>query len=172
MRIGINLDNTICRTDEEILKYEKPYLRKRRILHEDLWNDSLYRIRFLEKNLKDIYRTATIKLGIKSAIKYLRQNHEVFIITSRDDSIVEEIQNDTIKYLIRENIVVDGIFFNIKDKLKLCKEEKIDVLIDDDKSIFKKIRTKKIKCILYDDKEQAKEVENRLTRWSEINKLI
>lgn len=172
MRIGINLDNTICKTDEEILKYEKPYLRKRRILHEDLWNDSLYRIRFLEKNLRDIYKTATLKPGIKSALKYLKQKNEVFIVTSRDDFFVEEIQNDTIKYLIRESIVVDGIFFNIKDKLKLCKEEKIDVLIDDDVTILKKIRTKKIRCILYDDKERFKEIEDRITSWMKIHKSI
>ena len=73
MRIGIDLDNTICRTNEQIEKYEKIYLRKKKLDRELLWNDDILKRDFLTNNLEDIYNSASIKSGVKGALKYLQK---------------------------------------------------------------------------------------------------
>lgn len=172
MRIGINLDDTLCKTQDAIKIYEKQFLKIRKITSEDLWNDRIYRLRFFNKHLKEIYTSTKVILGIKMALKYLRKNHEVFIITQRDDTHYPTARMDTLKYLIKNHIIVDGIFFNCYDKGKICKMEKLDILIDNDITLIPKLNKKNIRCILYDEKDQHKEIEDRITSWVKINKVI
>lgn len=173
MRIGIDLDNTICRTNEQIEKYEKMYLRKKKLDRELLWNDDILKRDFLTNNLEDIYNSASIKSGVKGALKYLqKKNHEIFIVTSRNDKYLKKIRTFTLKYLNRNNIYVDGIFFDSYDKLRVCQKENIDVLIDDNDIIYTKLNYNGVKCILFDDKNNYPDIKNKLTDWSNINRFL
>ena len=59
MRIGIDMDDTICSTTEELIKYQNKFLLENNIYENELWK--YYKDVFLEKNLEKIYNNATIK---------------------------------------------------------------------------------------------------------------
>ena len=47
MNIGIDMDNTICSTSEKILEYEEKFIKQEKISSDILWEDALYKTKFL-----------------------------------------------------------------------------------------------------------------------------
>ena len=52
MKIGIDMDNTICSTIEKINEYQKKYIEKEKITLEELWNTKEYKEKFEKKYLE------------------------------------------------------------------------------------------------------------------------
>ena len=142
MRIGIDLDDTITKTDEILFKYAKIYNEEEKILfninREEWnltkafgWNEENIK-EFFSKYLKSIYEEAEIKENAKERINKLKDDgNEIIIITARDTKSLKEVHEVCKDWLINNKINVDKIVVDGEDKAQKCLENKIDIFIDD-----------------------------------------
>ena len=142
MRIGIDLDDTITKTDEILFKYAKIYNEEEKILfninREEWnltkafgWNEENIK-EFFSKYLKSIYEEAEIKENAKERINKLKDDgNEIIIITARDTKSLKEVHEVCEDWLINNKINVDKIVVDGEDKAQKCLENKIDIFIDD-----------------------------------------
>lgn len=142
MRIGIDLDDTITKTDEILFKYAKIYNEEEKILfninREEWnltkafgWNEENIK-EFFSKYLKSIYEEAEIKENAKEKINVLKDDgNKIIIITARDTKSLKEVHEVCKDWLINNKINVDKIVVDGEDKAQKCLENKIDIFIDD-----------------------------------------
>ena len=142
MRIGIDLDDTITKTDEILFKYAKIYNKEEKILfninREEWnltkafgWNEENIK-EFFSKYLKSIYEEAEIKENAKERINKLKDDgNKIIIITARDTKSLKEVHEVCKDWLINNKINVDKIVVDGENKAQKCLENKIDIFIDD-----------------------------------------
>ena len=142
MRIGIDLDDTITKTEEILFKYAKIYNKEEKILfninREEWnltkafgWNEENIK-EFFSKYLKSIYEEAEIKENAKEKINVLKDDgNKIIIITARDTKSLKEVHEVCKDWLINNKINVDKIVVDGEDKAQKCLENKIDIFIDD-----------------------------------------
>ena len=83
-------------------------------------------------------------LEIYKKVKNL--GHELVVIIARS-IFSEKLKDDAIKLLEKNNITFDKYYWNITDKLEICKKENIDIMIDDDYKIIEQLSKNNIKTI-------------------------
>lgn len=172
MKIGIDMDDTICSTSETITEYQNKFIKEKNINIDTLWNNNKYKEEFLNKYLKDIYMKVKIKDNCIKVLNELSKNHELYIITARTKNYVNNIIDVIEIYLEKNNIKVDGIFINGKDKVDICIKNKIDVMIDDSYYNYDKLISNGIVAILFDENNYYSNIKNRINNWEEISKII
>ena len=146
MRIGIDLDDTICRTTEIVGDTVEEYAAKKNLDPLDVFNSEKLKYEFFNENLSDIYSNVSVKHDVSSVIKRLKnRGNEIYIITARSDNYVPSIKNVykiTKDWLEKNNIVFDKIIisaygeFDDREKYDL-KEDYVDSWIDIEKYIEK-----------------------------------
>lgn len=178
MKIGIDLDDTICNTTEIVQEYLKKYSKNQKINSLDIMNDEDLKQTFFTKYLKEIYENAIIKPNASEVIKRIRnRGNKIYIITARRNDYVPTVSNviEIIKeWLQKNNIEVDGIIISShgERKAQMCEENNIDLMIDDNPYNYKKITELGKKCILFDDKERYDLKDNYVTNWLDVEKYI
>jgi len=150
MKIGIDIDGVLNNMHDFIIDYGTKlcndlgnykveeinakwstgiFLWSNDVAHE-LWN----------KYGKELYVKAPAKKFASEVIKKLKEyNNEIYIITARKKNdewfpieLREKTEEITIKWLEENEIIYDKICFDSKDKVKICKELGIDIMIEDD----------------------------------------
>lgn len=183
MRIGIDLDDTITKTDEILFKYAKKYNEEEKILFkinrgEWDWNkafgwDEEKCETFFSRYLKKIFEEAEIKENAKEKINALKKDgNKIIIITARDTKSLKEVHKVCENWLINNKVNVDKIVVDGEDKAQKCLENKIDIFIDDNvynyESVYKNL---KIPVLLMDSRYN-KDYQNsnikRVYNWNEI----
>lgn len=62
MKIGIDMDDTICNTKESLTKYSNKFMKDNNILDNDsLWLNDINKENFLNTHLKDVYNDLHLK---------------------------------------------------------------------------------------------------------------
>lgn len=178
MRIGIDLDDTICMTTEIVQNRLERYAKEERLSPLDIINDESLKYSFFSIYLEDIYTNVQLKKDVFNVLKRLRnRGNEIYIVTARRSDYVSSVTNViqlTENWLIKNNIIVDGIITSAygETKADVCKRYKIELMIDDDPYNYKKIIAAGIKCILFDDKERYDIKNNYVTNWLDIERYI
>ena len=178
MRIGVSLDDTICKTTEMVHQILEDYAMKKHQKPLDIINDEILRADFFSNNLEEIYEKAEIKKNAKDVLKRLRnRGNEIYIITTRAnefETTKEKVYDITKKWLKEHDVEVDYIIsaVNREEKGEICKKYKIDLMIEDDPYNYKMIVSNGINCILFDDREKYVLKENYVTNWLDIEKYI
>lgn len=193
MNIGIDIDDTISETFETLLPYAQKYtiedLKRESKVHMDGnlgnhfyivymndWNEE-EATTFWSKYYGEILRNLNIKTFASDVIKKLKeQGHKIYLITARWDMPNDNVKGITQKWLEQKDVKYDELIINASDKLKLVKENDIDIFIDDSfkncKSIAENTSTKvymmnsRVNAELNDEKIQ------RVFSWPEIDDLI
>ena len=144
MKIGIDVDNTITTTLPILKKYCKRYNDE--VVKRDLkmnekgytttmlydWNAEENLV-FCNKYLHEIFSQADIKENAIEIIQKIKsEGNEIHIITARSEPTVIEPYNVTKQFLDENNIAYDKIVVNCRDKYTYCKENDIDIMIDDE----------------------------------------
>lgn len=170
MRIGIDIDDTITKTHEYVYNLKKnnlPEYDPNELLPNEVF------IPFIEKYERDIHQNVSLKDGVKEALDYLHNNgHKIIILSSRGSfykNITEDTAyQDSVDYFNKNNLPFDKIMTNLVDKVEACKENDIDLFIDDKLSMCESVRAAGIKVIKmsnYSDIETDIEIANN---WKEI----
>lgn len=183
MKIGIDLDGVVIdsettfRTYEEIFSIEE--LNNRKIINRE---EPKYQGRynwtaeeqdkFNKKYLLKAAQESNLMSGFLAVYKKLKEfGFELVVITARG-GYVEEMKDDALNLLKKNNIEFDKYYFKIKNKLEICKKEKIDIMIDDDYKIIKQISSNKIKCLYFRDTNLKKLRESKyvheVNNWGDI----
>lgn len=138
MRIGIDIDDTICNSWDEIIgtvckdfNFDYDEVVKSKKVYNDLIpleGDSYYEY---AKKYKYLLLNPKLKNNVKEVIDKLSTKNEIIFITSRSDYCYDDAYKYSKKYLDKNNIYYDDIIVNAFNKGKICKEKNIDIFIDD-----------------------------------------
>lgn len=162
MKIGIDLDGVVIDSENvwrvygeifaledlnnrKIYDYNEPKQQSRyNYSKEEL---DLYINKYLLKGSKE----SNLKPGFLPVYLRLRElGYEMVVITARG-MFTEEMIDDAINLLEKNNIVFDKYYWNISNKLEICKQENIDVMIDDDYKIISELSKNNVKTLYFRD---------------------
>lgn len=74
--------------------------------------------------------------------------------------------------MLRNEIVADGIFINGKDKVDICINNNIDIMIEDSRYNYDRLIDNNIRTILFDEYSKNPDVIDRVLNWSDISNKI
>lgn len=138
MRIGIDIDDTICYT----WKYVKPYFKKEFKLNNKVFRENSYSralnisvdeyYKFCKDKIDPLMIYVPIKRDAKKYINKLKQEgHEIYFVTARSDLDMSNPYELTENYLNKNGIKYDKLLTVADNKGKVCLENNIDIFIDD-----------------------------------------
>ena len=193
MNIGIDIDDTISETFETLVPYSQKYTIEDLKRESDLemrsdfsnhfyivdankWNEEEAKA-FWEKYYPEMLRKLNIKKFASEVIsRFKKEGHKIYLITARWEMRADNIREITTKWLEENNVEYDEIFLNAEDKLKLVKENNIDIFIDDSFTNCKKIaHNSNAKVYIMNSKVNESLDDEKIERvfsWPEIYHLI
>lgn len=183
MKIGIDLDGVVIDSESVWRVYGEIFAL------EDLNNRKIYdhnepkqqgRYNYSKEEL-DLYinkyllkgsKESNLKPGFLPVYLRLRElGYEMVVITARG-MFTEEMIDDAINLLEKNNIVFDKYYWNISNKLEICKQENIDVMIDDDYKIIEQLSKNNIKTLYFRDANLKKLPQNEyvyeVNNWGDV----
>ena len=179
MRIGIDIDDVLVDTSklmkEYIIKFDNngdiaDHMEE--IMRGDIPNSIISR--FIDNNIINIIDQVQIKPNAKEVLERLNKSNDIVFVTSRGEERFKGSEDITLNYLKRNNIKYDRIIFNAFDKAKICKDNNIDVLVDDSVKLCEEAKKEGIRSIVFtsivnkDKNTKVKRVDN----WLELEKII
>lgn len=161
MRIGIDIDGVLTDIEQWQLDYgSKFYFEKygKEIQNNEGYEtteifkvDSKLDDEFWTEYFKDYSINVDVRKLASEVIKKLKQDgNEIYIITARGSFLshsasvmsIEENKNIVLEWLRKNEIEYDKIIFSPEDKLSICLENNIDVMIEDKVDNINKISTR------------------------------
>ena len=146
MRIGIDIDGVLTDFEKWQLDYGSKYFLKynKNIVNPDGYDsDTVFNVtnemdsEFWKEYLYDYAVNEPARKFSGEVIDKLKENgFEIYIITARfltDKNTIEgeRMRNIVKNWLKQNNVHYDKIIFSPEDKLKICKENNIDIMIED-----------------------------------------
>ena len=186
MRIGIDIDNVISNFDDvllkEYLKHDKE-LRGTGIIHNAHYyitkgmfdwtkeeNDDFYcsNIERIAKSLKPLNNAKQIIDKLK------QEGNEIYIISSRDNGEYTNPREMTVEWLEKYDIKYDKLILTDKyEKGRGCKENQIDIMIEDTIKNCEDIEGNGVKCLIMDTRYNKEDIRfKRVKNWKEIYSRI
>ena len=161
MRLGIDLDGVVFDSEKDLriccelydmleLKRDSK-IAEREIRFEDRFSWTKEEaMEFLKKYHPEIVENSNYMPGAKKILKMLKdEGHELVVVTARggmDKKIIELTE----KRLKNDNMnIFDKYCYASLDKVKTCKEENIDIMIDDSNENCKNTSENRIKTIYF-----------------------
>lgn len=177
MKIGIDIDNTICSTDEVIDIKIKEYIKEHGMSQEEFFGDSSNMDKFYKEKILEVIAEDPIKPYFLEVLKKLKDNNEIIIVTARNETFVKTSQSmrkATMDWLAKNNIYYDKYFDDAykEGKVKVCKDENIDIIIDDDINNYLAFKDNGIKTLLFDDKGKYLDIVDRVGSWKEVEDIL
>lgn len=185
MRIGIDIDDTICDTNELIVieadKYDKEVLGGTGIkdpLAYDFptmmgWNEDGKGVFFADR-LEYIFENTTLKKDVKEVInKLYDEGNEIYFITFRKPKYVKDPYKTTKEYLDNNGIKYNKLIVDSGSKNDECVKYKIDLFIDDSAKHCTDVMNEGVDTILFTNGyNKGEKGFNRKNNWSEIYNYI
>jgi uncharacterized HAD superfamily protein len=184
MRIGIDIDDTISKTNEklveEAIKYDRERVKGKGFKDPDAYS-------FMEMfywNVVDVdtflktfragnsFLELDAKEGAQEVInKLYDEGNEIYFITRRNNSF--KMKHMTKKWLKKNGFKYNKVFFYIKDKGKFGSDLELDYFIDnDEKNVYEALEYG-IKSYLMDTKYNKDVLDlERVNSWSEFYNKI
>lgn len=187
MKIGIDLDGVVIDSETTFRTYEEIFdidiLKGNNLINKEEpkfqarynWTDEQEK-EFIEKYFLKVSKESNLMSGFIVIYNLLKeQGHEFVVITARG-GFIKEMKDDAIRLLDENNIKFDKYYWKVKDKLEICKKEKIDIMIDDDWKIIKRLADNKVKTLYFRDtnlmKLEESEYVKEVNNWGDIYRYI
>ena len=193
MKIGIDIDDTTVITVKSMIKYADLYDTKilgRKGTNGNLgliqnryylkvlygWDDKT-KFDFFDTYYKNVLEECVPMPNAPETITKLKEEgNEISFITARLTQIKNcDTENITINTLKDNKIPYDKLIINASDKLKFCKENEIEIFIEDSYDTCKQLEESGIKTYLMTTKMNqnidAGEIE-RVKDWNEIYQKV
>lgn len=179
MKLGIDIDDVLVDTSKLMLDYIKNINNNEDILNhmEEIMRGEIpdnIVSKFINSNIANILDNVQLKPNAKKVLEKLEKNNEIVFITSRGDKKIKGTEEITLNYLKKNNIAYKKIIFNAYNKAKICKENNIDILIDDSVKLCEEAQKEGIKTILFTSIVNKNKQTNikRVNNWLELEKII
>ena len=187
MKIGIDLDGVVIDSETTFRTYEEIFdidvLKGNHLINKEEpkfqarynWTNEQEK-EFIEKYFMTVSKESNMMSGFIGIYNLLKeQGHEFVVITARG-GFIKEMKDDAIRLLEEKNIKFDKYYWNVDDKLEICKNEKVDIMIDDDWKIIKRLADNEVKTLYFRDTNLMKLEENKyikeVNNWGEIYRYI
>ena len=187
MRIGVDFDGVVFDSETTFRCYEEMFdiniLKGNNLIDREEpkfqqrynWTKDEEK-QFINEYFLKVSKESGIMSGFLKVFDALKhQGHEFISITARG-GFVKEMKDDAIRLLKENNITFDKYFWHVKDKLQVCQDEKVDIMIDDDWRIVKTLSENKVKCLYFRDTNLKKLEENEylkeVNNWGDIYRYI
>ena len=186
MRIGIDIDNCISNFDdvllEEYLKHDKE-LRNTGIINDKPYHITVGMFDWSEEENDEFYYNNIQRIAMslkplnnaKEVIDKLKADgNEIYIITSRDNGEYINPEKMTREWLEKYDIYFDKLILTGRhEKGPVCKENNIDIMIEDSIKNCEDIENNGVKCYIMDTRYNKHETRfERVKRWNEIYSKI
>ncbi len=177
MRIGIDIDDTICKTKEMVEIKLHEYVMKNKLDFDSVFINDIEMEKFYHTKLEEIYKNVEPKKNVVDVLRRLKnKGNELYIITARGVKFRSDIDyyKITMDWLNKNNIEVDGVVTSCygENKVRACKREKIDIKIESDPYNYKALTNSGILCLLFDDKDVVSLGNKDFNNWLSIEKYI
>ncbi len=187
MKIGIDLDGVVIDSETTFRTYEEIFdidiLKGNNLINKKEpkfqarynWTNEQEK-EFIEKYFMTVSKESNLMSGFVGIYNLLKeQGHQFVVITARG-GFIKEMKDDAIRLLEENNIKFDKYYWNVEDKLEICKNEKVDIMIDDDWKIIKRLADNEVKTLYFRDTNLMKLEENEyikeVNNWGEIYRYI
>ncbi len=184
MRIGIDIDGVILDYEKQMRFYAEYYdvingysgkiNNDFNYLKNYTWNTNKKNIFKEEYLIKGTHECALVP-GSKLVIDLMHDKKlEIIIITARG-SINKKTKDEVLKVLNKFNIYYDSIYFEVTDKVKVCKKLKIDLMIDDNPQTCCDLKKNRIKTIYFKDNDKkirGSKYLITLNNWGEVLRYL
>lgn len=185
MVIGIDMDDTICSTNELIIEaadeYDKTVLGGSGIKNKDAyefnemmgWPDGM-KGQFFKERLEYIMSHAQIKQSAKKVINKLHdEGCKIVIISFRKDKYLKDPYKLTIDWLKQNDIHYDKVFVNTGTKTDECIENNVQLFIDDKESHCEDVSSAGIDVLLFTNAYNHDETRfKRVDNWDEVYNYV
>src|SRR5574344_2151971 len=142
MRIGIDIDDTICETFETIFPYAVEFFKDKIPNLNNIKLDKTLRkivtdygydyTEFCKKTYDQVLVNASAQENASSVLHKLKQEgNEIIIITARTEKAYNKPYETSYEFLQKNDIPFYKLLVGKLNKGQTCKEENIDVFIDD-----------------------------------------
>ena len=185
MVIGIDMDDTICSTNERIIveadKYDKEVLGGTGVKNVKAYefNDMLgwepeMKGQFFKDRLEYIMGGAEIKDDAKRVINKLHDKGvRIVIISFRKAKYISDPYKLTKDWLDTEGVKYDKIYVDTGSKVDECLQEKVTLFIDDKESHCEEVSEAGIDVLLFTNAYNTEETRfTRVNNWNEVEKYI
>ena len=185
MVIGIDMDDTICSTNERIIveadKYDKEVLGGTGVKNVKAYefNDMLgwepeMKGQFFKDRLEYIMGGAEIKDDAKRVINKLHdKGAKIVIISFRKAKYISDPYKLTKDWLDTEGVKYDKIYVDTGSKVDECLDEKVTLFIDDKESHCEEVSEAGIDVLLFTNAYNTEETRfTRVNSWNEVEKYI
>lgn len=187
MKIGIDLDGVVIDSETTFRTYEEIYsveeLNGKCIINSEEpkfqqrydWTEEESK-RFVDKYFLEVSKNSGLMSGFVPVYKKLKeQGHEFVVITARG-GFLKEMKDDAIRVLDENGISFDKYYWMTDDKLEACQKENVDIMIDDDHRIIKKLNDNWIKTLYFRDtnlkKLEESELMHEVNNWGDVYRYI
>ncbi len=183
MKIGIDLDGVVIDSETTFRTYEEIFdidtLKGNNLINKEEpkfqarynWTKNQEK-EFIEKYFLRVSRESNLMSGFIGVYDLLKKQGHYFVVITARGGFIKEMKDDAIRLLEENNIKFDKYYWNVDDKLEICQKEKVDIMIDDDWRIVKKLADNKIKTLYFRDTNLVKLDENdyikEVNNWGEI----
>ncbi len=191
MNIGIDIDDTISNTSEQIdklaKKYTEEFLGRKIILNNEIdildpmWAKHLYNwtdeedSKFWDLYYNEAMENVEPKESAIEIINKLSENNKIYIITARWDKNEGEILKLTKDWLKKHDIQYFKLFLGHLDKRNIIIENDIEIFIDDSYKTCKEVSKLNIKTMMMDSRLNKKNHDPDILRvfsWNDIKENI
>lgn len=185
MRIGIDIDGVLTDFEKWQLDFGSKFFikyNKNIVVPDGYDSNTVFNItqkmdsEFWEKYLYDYAKNEPARKFAGEVIDILKEKgYEIYIITARyltdrDDHLGERMRNIVKEWLVKNNINYDKIIFSPEDKYDICKDNNIDIMIEDKVDNINKI-SKILPVICFDASYNKSCIGNNIYRvytWYDI----
>jgi uncharacterized HAD superfamily protein len=185
MVLGIDVDDTICSTNELIIEvadqYDKEVLGGTGVKDKDAyeftemmgWPDGM-KGQFFADRLEYIMSHSPIKPNAKEVINKLHdEGYKIIIISFRKDKYLRDPEKLTIDWLKENDIHYDKVYVNTGTKTDECIENGVNLFIDDKESHCEDVNSAGIDVLLFTNAYNHDEKRfRRVDNWDEVYKYI
>jgi len=162
MRIGLDIDDTICNTNSVLMKYAFKHNEEhgnKKLIKKDTndfsevfgWNPEEVNL-FFRTYYLDALKEIEPKENVKEVLGKLREDgHQIIFITIRNDRECggeNEAYRITEEWLRKYEIPYDELHVDIHNKKEFCEEHNIDVFMDDSVKTVSLVKTLGIKTFI------------------------
>ena len=183
MNIGIDLDGVVIDSETTFRTYEEIFdidiLKGNNLVNREEpkfnlrynWTDEQEK-EFIEKYFLTVSKESNFMSGFLRVYNLLKEQGHKFIVITARGGLIKGMKDDAIRLLNENNIRFDKYYWKIENKLEICKKEKVDIMIDDDYKIIKKLADNNIKTLYFRDTNLVKLEENEyikeVNNWGDI----
>lgn len=187
MKIGIDLDGVVIDSENTFRTYEEIFdvdilgtnnlINRKEPKFQSRYNWTKEEQKeFIKRYFMQVSKESPIMAGFIGVYNLLKKENIEFVVITARGGFIKEMKDDAERLLNENNIHFDKYYWMQDDKLDICKEENIDLMIDDDYKIVKELADNGIKTLYFRDRglqilkenEYIKEVNN----WGDIYRYI